>query len=145
MSARPRARRNHVVPVAGRRVDPGLIALVSSAIHANGGDVWQQAPPGNPRPYARRPAEGCRNDRKEAEAEKTTGPEAAIKGVVEDVQGKAKEAIGTVSGRNDLIREGHAQQDKAEAERDVARKEAEAEAARTAAAAAEKRQEAEQN
>jgi uncharacterized protein YjbJ (UPF0337 family) len=83
---------------------------------------------------------------------KTTGPEAAIKGVVEDVKGKAKEAIGTVTGRNDLIREGHAQQDKAEAqqdkaeaERDVARKEAEAEAARTAAAAAEKRQEAEQN
>ena len=78
-------------------------------------------------------------------SEKTTGPEAAIKGVVEDVKGKAKEAIGTVTGRNDLIREGAAQQDKAEAERDVARKEPEAEAARTAAAAAEKRQEAEQN
>ena len=77
--------------------------------------------------------------------EKNTGPEAAIKGVVEDVKGKAKEAVGTVTGRNDLIREGHAQQDKADAERDVARKEAEAEAARTAAAAAEKRQEAEQN
>jgi uncharacterized protein YjbJ (UPF0337 family) len=75
--------------------------------------------------------------------EKTTGPEAAIKGVVEDVKGKAKEAIGTVTGRNDLIREGHAQQDKAEAQRDVARKEAEA--ARAGAAAAEKRQEAEQN
>jgi uncharacterized protein YjbJ (UPF0337 family) len=77
--------------------------------------------------------------------EKTTGPEAAVKGVVEDVKGKAKEAIGTVTGRNDLIREGHAQQDKAEAQRDVARKEAEAEAARASAAAAEKRQEAEQN
>jgi uncharacterized protein YjbJ (UPF0337 family) len=77
--------------------------------------------------------------------EKNTGPEAAIKGVVEDVKGKAKEAVGTVTGRNDLIREGHAQQDKADAERDVARKEAEAEAARTAAAAAEKRQEAEQD
>jgi uncharacterized protein YjbJ (UPF0337 family) len=77
--------------------------------------------------------------------EKNTGPEAAIKGVVEDVKGKAKEAVGTVTARNDLIREGHAQQDKADAERDVARKEAEAEAARTAAAAAEKRQEAEQD
>jgi uncharacterized protein YjbJ (UPF0337 family) len=77
--------------------------------------------------------------------EKNSGPEAAIKGVVEDVKGKAKEAVGTVTGRNDLIREGHAQQDKADAERDVARKEAEAEAARTAAAAAEKRQEAEQD
>jgi uncharacterized protein YjbJ (UPF0337 family) len=56
--------------------------------------------------------------------EKNTGPEAAIKGVVEDVKGKAKEAVGTATGRNDLIREGHAQQDKADAERDVARKEA---------------------
>ncbi len=58
--------------------------------------------------------------------EKNTGPEAAIKGVVEDVKGKAKEAVGSVTGRNDLIREGHAQQDKADAERDVARNEAEA-------------------
>ena len=129
MSAHPRACRNHVVLVVGPRVDPGLIALVSSVIHATvAGHVWQQAPPGNPGPYASRPAEGCRNDRKDAMTEKTTGPEAAIKGVVEDVKGKAKEAIGTVTGRNDLIREGHAQQDKAEAERDVARKEAEAEA-----------------
>jgi uncharacterized protein YjbJ (UPF0337 family) len=77
--------------------------------------------------------------------EKNSGPEEAIKGVVEDVKGKAKEAVGTVTGRNDLIREGHAQQDKAEAQRDVARKEAEAEAARSSAAAAEKKQEAEQN
>ncbi|WP_029115287.1 CsbD family protein [Mycobacterium sp. URHB0044] len=77
--------------------------------------------------------------------EKNSGPEEAIKGVVEDVKGKAKEAVGTVTGRNDLIREGHAQQDKAEAQRDVARKEAEAEAARSSAAAAEKKQQAEQN
>jgi uncharacterized protein YjbJ (UPF0337 family) len=77
--------------------------------------------------------------------EKNSGPEEAIKGVVEDVKGKAKEAVGTVTGRNDLIREGHAQQDKAEAQRDVARKEAEAEAARASAAAAEKKQQAEQN
>jgi uncharacterized protein YjbJ (UPF0337 family) len=76
--------------------------------------------------------------------EKKTGPQAAVKGVAEDVKGKAKEAVGTVTGRNDLIREGHAQQDKAEAERDVARKEAEAEAARGSAAAAEKRQQSEQ-
>jgi uncharacterized protein YjbJ (UPF0337 family) len=74
--------------------------------------------------------------------EKNSGPEEAIKGVVEDVKGKAKEAIGTVTGREELIQEGKAQQDKAEAERDVAKKEAEAEAARGGAKAAEKRQKA---
>jgi uncharacterized protein YjbJ (UPF0337 family) len=74
--------------------------------------------------------------------EKNSGPEEGIKGVVEDVKGKAKEAIGTVTGRDELIQEGKAQQDKAEAERDVAKKEAEAEAARGGAKAAEKRQEA---
>ena len=78
-------------------------------------------------------------------SDKNSGPEEAVKGVVEDVKGKAKEAVGTVTGRNDLIREGHAQQDKAEAQRDVARKEAEAEAARASAAVAEKKQKAEQN
>ena len=76
--------------------------------------------------------------------DKDTGPEAGIKGVVEDVQGKAKEVAGTVTGRDDLTREGKAQQDKAEAERDVAKKEAEADAARGGAAAAEARQKAEQ-
>ena len=75
---------------------------------------------------------------------KNSGPEEAIKGVVEDVKGKAKEAVGTVTGRNDLVNEGKAQQDKADAQRDAARKEAEAEAARAGAKAAEKRQEANQ-
>ncbi|CAN5336207.1 CsbD family protein [soil metagenome] len=74
--------------------------------------------------------------------EKNSGPEEGIKGVVEDVKGKAKEVIGTVTGRDELIQEGKAQQDKAEAERDVAQKEAEAEAARGGANAAEKRQQA---
>ena len=55
---------------------------------------------------------------------KNSGPEEAIKGVVEDAKGKAKEVIGTVTGRNDLVNEGKAQQDKAEAQRDAARKEA---------------------
>ena len=73
-----------------------------------------------------------------------SGPQEAVKGVVEDVKGKAKEAVGTVTGRDDLVREGKAQQDKAEAQRDVAKKEAEAEAARGSAKAAEKRQEANQ-
>ncbi len=76
--------------------------------------------------------------------EKNSGPEEGIKGVVEDVKGKAKEVIGTVTGRDDLVREGKAQQDKAEAERDVAKKEAEAEAARGAAKVAEERQKANQ-
>jgi uncharacterized protein YjbJ (UPF0337 family) len=74
--------------------------------------------------------------------DKDTGPEAAAKGVVEDVKGKAKEAVGTVLGNDDLKHEGQAQQDKADAERDVAKKEAEAEASRAAASAAETREEA---
>ena len=45
-----------------------------------------------------------------------SGPEEGIKGVVEDVKGKAKETIGTVAGRDDMVREGKAQQDKAEAQ-----------------------------
>ncbi|CAJ1586680.1 CsbD family protein [[Mycobacterium] wendilense] len=73
-----------------------------------------------------------------------SGPQEGIKGVVEDVKGKAKEAVGTVSGRDDLTQEGKAQQDKAEAQRDAAQKEAEAESARGAAKTAEKRQEANQ-
>jgi uncharacterized protein YjbJ (UPF0337 family) len=76
--------------------------------------------------------------------EKNSGPEEGIKGVVEDVKGKAKEAIGTVTGRDDLVREGKAQQDKADAQKDVAKKEAEAEAARAGAEAAEKREQAHQ-
>jgi uncharacterized protein YjbJ (UPF0337 family) len=75
---------------------------------------------------------------------KNTGPEEGIKGVVEDVKGKTKEAVGTVTGRDDMIREGKAQQDKADAQQDVAKKEAEAESARGGARAAERRQEAEQ-
>lgn len=77
-------------------------------------------------------------------SDKDSGPEAGVKGVVEDVKGKAKEAVGTVTGRDDLVREGEAQQDKADAERDVAKKEAEAESARAGAQAAEERQKAEQ-
>ena len=76
--------------------------------------------------------------------EKNSGPQEGVKGVVEDVKGKAKEAVGTVAGRDDMIREGKAQQDKADAQQDVAKKEAEAEAARGSAKAAEKRQESNQ-
>ncbi|WP_234261939.1 hypothetical protein, partial [Halomonas sp. MCCC 1A11062] len=76
--------------------------------------------------------------------EKNSGPEEGIKGAVEDVKGKAKEAIGTVAGRDDMVREGKAQQDKADAQQAAAKKEAEAESARAGAKAAEKRQESEQ-
>jgi len=76
--------------------------------------------------------------------EKNSGPQEGVKGVVEDVKGKAKEAVGTVAGRDDMVREGKAQQDKADAQRDVAKKEAQADSARAGAKAAEKRQEAEQ-
>lgn len=73
-----------------------------------------------------------------------SGPEEGLRGVVEGVKGKAKEAVGTVTGRDDLSREGQAQQDKAQAERDAAKKEAEAEAARGSAQASERRQQANQ-
>ena len=71
-----------------------------------------------------------------------SGPEEAIKGVVEDIKGKAKEVAGIVSDHDDLREEGRAQQDKAEAARNVAKKEAEAEAARAAEQSAETRQKA---
>lgn len=77
-------------------------------------------------------------------ADNNSGPEEAIKGVVEGVKGKAKEVAGAVTGRDDLYREGKAQQDKAEAQRNAAEKEAEAEGARAAAKVAEERQKAEQ-
>jgi len=46
----------------------------------------------------------------------------------------------TVLGRDDLVDEGKAQQDKADAQRDAGKKEAEAESARAGADAAEERQ-----
>jgi uncharacterized protein YjbJ (UPF0337 family) len=77
-------------------------------------------------------------------SEKNSGPEEAVKGVVEGAKGKAKEVLGAVAGRDDLYREGQAQQDKADAQRNAAKKEAEADSARAAAKTAEKRQESEQ-
>ena len=68
-----------------------------------------------------------------------------MSGIVEDLKGKAKEVAGTVTDNDSLREEGKAQQDKADAQRDVAKKEAEAEAARGAAGAAEARQEAAEN
>jgi uncharacterized protein YjbJ (UPF0337 family) len=77
--------------------------------------------------------------------EHNSGPEEAVKGVVEGVKGKAKEVVGAVTGRDNVQREGKAQQDKADAQRNAAKKEAEAESARSAAKVSEARQKAEQN
>jgi uncharacterized protein YjbJ (UPF0337 family) len=73
-----------------------------------------------------------------------TGPAEAVKGVVEGVKGRVKEAVGAAAGRDDLTREGQAQQDKGEAQRNAAKKEAEADAARGAAKVAEERQKSNQ-
>lgn len=75
---------------------------------------------------------------------KDSGPAAGVKGVVEDVKGKAKEGIGAITGNDDLKREGAAQQDKAESQREVAKKEAEADKARAEAKAHEAEQRANQ-
>src|SRR5690349_3415730 len=55
-----------------------------------------------------------------------SGPEAGLKGVTEDIKGKAKEAVGAVTDKESLKGEGQAQQDKADAEREVAAREADA-------------------
>jgi uncharacterized protein YjbJ (UPF0337 family) len=84
-------------------------------------------------------------EEREVSENKDTGPEAGVKGIVEDVKGKAKEAAGAITGKDELRREGRAQQDKAEAERDVAVKEAEAEKARAEAEAHEAEQRSHQS
>jgi uncharacterized protein YjbJ (UPF0337 family) len=73
-----------------------------------------------------------------------SGPSAGVSGVVEGVKGKAKEAVGAATGRDDMRREGIAQQEKGEAQREVAQKEAEAERARAKASAREAEQRAQQ-
>ncbi|MGI8751159.1 MAG: microaggregate-binding protein 1 [Acidimicrobiales bacterium] len=71
---------------------------------------------------------------------KESGPEAGAQGAVEGLKGKAKEAAGALSGNQSLKDEGEAQQEKADAERDVAVKEAEADKARAEAQAKEAEQ-----
>jgi uncharacterized protein YjbJ (UPF0337 family) len=80
----------------------------------------------------------------ETMANSMSGPVQAVRGIVEGVLGKVKEVVGTLIGRNDLINEGEAQQDKADAQRDAGRKEAEAEKARGKAKLNEQRERAEQ-
>ncbi|BBX61391.1 hypothetical protein MSAS_05650 [Mycobacterium saskatchewanense] len=74
-----------------------------------------------------------------------SGPQEAVEGLVEGAKGKVKEVAGAVTGNEDLLREGQAQQDKADAKREAGQKEAEAEAARKAADVNEARQKAEQD
>ena len=73
-----------------------------------------------------------------------SGPEAGLKGVTEDIKGKAKEAVGAVTDNESLKAEGQAQQDKADADHEVAAREADAEKARGQAAAAEAEERAHQ-
>jgi len=73
---------------------------------------------------------------------KDTGPEAGLKGVVEDAKGRIKEGAGAVAGDERLRREGRAQQDKAAAQREVAT--AEADRARAEASVHESEQRLEQ-
>jgi uncharacterized protein YjbJ (UPF0337 family) len=80
-----------------------------------------------------------------SESDKDTGPEAGANGVVEDVKGKVKEAAGALTGQEELKREGAAQQEKADAQREVAVKEAEAEKARAEATAREAEQRSHQS
>jgi uncharacterized protein YjbJ (UPF0337 family) len=62
-----------------------------------------------------------------------SGPKAGLSGIVEDLKGKGKEALGAVSDNDDLREEGRAQQRKAGAEREVAEYEAKADAKRAEA------------
>ena len=73
-----------------------------------------------------------------------TGPESGVKGIVEEVKGRAKQAVGALTGDEDTKREGEAQQEKADAQRDVAKHEAEAERSRAEAEAREAEQRAHQ-
>jgi uncharacterized protein YjbJ (UPF0337 family) len=77
--------------------------------------------------------------------DKDSGPENAAKGIVEDIKGKAKEVVGEVTGDDSKEREGRAQQDKAQSQRDVAEHEAKADAARSEATAHEAEQRAHQD
>jgi uncharacterized protein YjbJ (UPF0337 family) len=81
---------------------------------------------------------------KEVGMTENSGAKHGVDGVVEDVKGKAKEVIGKVTGNEHVEEEGRAQQEKADAQRDVAEHEAKAEMARAEAAGHEADQRVEQ-
>ncbi|MBB3662273.1 MULTISPECIES: microaggregate-binding protein 1 [Prauserella salsuginis group] len=68
-----------------------------------------------------------------------------IKGAVESVKGRLKQAAGTVAGQDSLEREGQQQREKGQAQQEAERKEAEAEQARQRAAESETRERREQD
>ena len=72
------------------------------------------------------------------------GPKEAKTGAVEEVKGRAKEALGAIMDNDNLSAEGRAQQDKAHAARDAAKREAQAEGHRDEEMAAEGRERAAQ-
>lgn len=74
-----------------------------------------------------------------------SGPDEGVKGAVEDIKGRLKEAAGAVTGDDEAAREGQAQQDKAASQREVAKKEAAAERARAEAATHEARERSHQD
>jgi uncharacterized protein YjbJ (UPF0337 family) len=76
--------------------------------------------------------------------DRKSGPQEAIRGIIEGAIGNAKQLVGTILGRGDVVREGEAQQDKADAQRNAAKNELSAQSARGAAKAAEKRQQSHQ-
>jgi len=65
--------------------------------------------------------------------ERDSGPRSGVQGVAEGIKGKVKEVVGVTTGDDELRHEGRAQQKKADAQRTVAKKEAEADAARVEA------------
>lgn len=73
-----------------------------------------------------------------------SGPIELVRGIIEDALGKTKQVIGIIINNDGLVKEGKAQQDKAEAQRNAGKKEAAAEKARGKAKAYEERERAEQ-
>lgn len=71
-------------------------------------------------------------------------PNEAKTGVAEEVKGRVKEAVGAMTNKEELISEGKAQQDKAQAARGVAKREAQANGHRAEEKAAESRERAAQ-
>jgi uncharacterized protein YjbJ (UPF0337 family) len=72
----------------------------------------------------------------------SSGAKSGLRGFLEGIKGKFKEANGAVADDENLRREGRAQQDKADAEREAAKRETQAARARAEAQVHEARQEA---
>ena len=74
-----------------------------------------------------------------------SGPRAGISATGEKVKGAVKQAVGAVTGNDDLRREGDVQQDKADSQARAAKEEAKAEASRAKARVAETEEKAAKN